>query len=270
MMEERDENIIRQQAEKLGITDLGICAFDPVLAVLPSRKRSLIPEKAAAVIVCVFPYYFEDKTPRNISRYAAVEDYHLVAGQRLSLLCEQLRERFPQQEFISFCDASPMDEVECAVRAGLGVRGDHTLLIHKEFGSYLFLGTVITTLPLQAAPLPEKTECEHCGLCRRACFSGALGGERFDCERCLSHITQKKGILTEEEMQNIRRLGSIWGCDLCQEACPHNLGLRLPDPWIFGEIIPYVDHSNVKELYRQRAFGFHGLSVLQRNLDLFQ
>ena len=130
---------------RLGIPDAGAVSFSGCLPLLPCRAAERLPENAKSVIVCVFPYYTEDDGPRNISRYAAVPDYHRVAGELLERACQELSGMFPNT-FVSFADNSPIREVDAALRAGHGVLGKNSLLIHPVYGSWVFLGAIVTDM----------------------------------------------------------------------------------------------------------------------------
>ncbi len=118
--------------------------------------------------------------------------------------------------------------------------------------------------------------CVHCGACRRACPTGALGTDGFQMERCLSHISQKKGPLTGWEAALLRESGCLWGCDACQEACPYNRAPRETEIPAFREELTRTvtremvsGHTNrtFRQQYGTRAFSWRGPGVLLRNLD---
>ncbi len=129
----------------------GICAFPPERELLPCRAASRLPEHPCRVVMCAFPYRTEDSPGRNISRYAVVADYHRVVRSALEQAADKLSARLGGA-FVPFVDASPIPEVACAVRAGLGVRGKNGLLITREYGSFVFLGELVTDLPLPCSP----------------------------------------------------------------------------------------------------------------------
>lgn len=169
------------------------------------------------------------KTPQprllegTIARYARGDDYHAVMKRRLHQLCDALRERFPSERFRAFVDTAPVLEREHAARAGLGWIGKHTLLIHPHLGSWFFLGGVLTTLEL---PPPEEQRpiADHCGTCTRcidACPTRAIRPWSVDATRCISYLTiEHRGPIAEEFHVPIGRW--LFGCDICQEVCPHN------------------------------------------------
>lgn len=171
----------------------GICSFEQILPCLECRAKQRIPQDAASVLVCLFPYYTGEHKERNISRYAMVTDYHMIAGEYLNRFCKALQEVFPQNQFEPFTDNSPIREVSAAFHAGLGRRGKNGLILHPKYGSYVFIGEVVTDLVLQPDRPLNSGECIGCGKCQSVCPQGALQSDGSVClERCRSHITQKK------------------------------------------------------------------------------
>jgi epoxyqueuosine reductase len=156
----------------------------------------------------------------KISRYALCRDYHLTVKEKLAAALEALKKEFPAVEGRIFCDTSPVTEKELARLAGLGFRGKNTLLLSRELGSYFFLGGIALDLKLeQDAPIDDS--CGACDLCLKACPTGALKAGALDPALCLSYwTTQSK----EKIPPQIAAKTKSWayGCDLCQEACPHN------------------------------------------------
>jgi epoxyqueuosine reductase len=159
----------------------------------------------------------------RIARYARGRDYHLVMKKRLHEVCDALAARFPGQAFRAFVDTAPVMERQHAARAGLGWTGKNTLLIHPRRGSYLLLGGILTTMEL--APPPEQdVVTDHCGTCTRcidACPTGAITGGSVDARRCISYLTIERRLPIDPELH--RGIGEwLYGCDICQEVCPHN------------------------------------------------
>jgi epoxyqueuosine reductase len=161
---------------------------------------------------------------RRVARYARGKDYHDVMGLRLRALEDRIREAFPGCETRRYVDTGPVLERELAARAGLGVVGKNTMLLHPEGGSWFLLGEVFLSLdvppPMPNAPLTDL--CGSCTLCLEACPTGALPEPyRLDSNRCISYWTiEHRGPLPPEA----RRLvgGWVFGCDVCQEVCPWN------------------------------------------------
>ncbi len=255
--------------EKTGIPVFGACRFHPEDLKIPCRAVSRVPACARTVFVFGFPYLLaEYSTGRNLSRYACAPDYHNVAGQVLEQLVLDLSEKFPEEEFAAFADISPFDEVLIAARAGLGVIGRNTLLIHPEYGSWMFLGEIVTTLELPVEDAPVK-ECIGCGNCERLCPGGALNGGQLREEYCLSFLTQKKRELSDTEQDLIKKGGLVWGCDICQTVCPMNRNVKIaPFKPLAQDLVERVTEENAAELCKVRAFGFRGAKVIWRNLSI--
>ncbi len=202
-----------------------------------------VPE-AQRVLMFLFPYWTDtqpaeavlaDPTRGYVSRYALGRDYHKVVRGRLLALERQLTAWAPQHRGRVCVDSAPLFEVAAAVRAGLGWRGKHTLLLTRE-GSYFFLGALITNLPLPIddvpVPLDENAEMRigHCGRCTRcldACPTGAIVAPyRLDARRCISYLTIEHPGSIPEPLRPL--IGNrIYGCDDCQLVCPWNRFARL-------------------------------------------
>ena len=98
----------------------------------------------------------------NLSRYAAVGDYHEIVPQYLKRAVSALEQAFPEEAFVPFTDNSPIPEVRAAALAGLGRIGQNGLLIHERYGSWVFIGEIVTTLPIDAPP-HQIRPCIGCG-----------------------------------------------------------------------------------------------------------
>ncbi len=157
-----------------------------------------------------------------VARYARGADYHEVVGTRLRQLWQEVQQRYPDAGGRVFVDAGPLPERELARRAGLGWVGKHSCLIHPRLGSRFVLGEILTTLALAPTP-PITGSCGACNRCLAACPTGALVAPGVvDARRCLSYLTiEHKGPIP----QPLRPLLGLrlFGCDTCQDACPHNL-----------------------------------------------
>lgn len=254
-----------------GITPLwGCCSFDKIKAeLIECRAKSRLPQKARSVIVACFPYLLSEEkyANSNLSKYAVVADYHNVAIMRLEAAIEKLRMIYPEHEFAAFADNSPIPEVRAACLAGLGVRGLNSLLITKKYGSYVFIGEIVTTLELDCDD-SDESECTKCGRCIKACPSHALTQSVFRKDRCLSHITQKKGVLTPEEEQLMRECGCVWGCDICQNICSMNKNAAQT------EIEEFLSSAVAKAesgcSLENRAYEWRGRKVIERNIAIIK
>lgn len=240
-----------------------------------ARVEALCP-RPTGVFAAAFPYY-AGEAPGSLSRYARGLDYHEVVVDRLEQVCARLRERWPQNRFVPSADNSPIPERPAALLAGLGVLGENGLVLTKPWGSYVFLGTILTDLDYPwPSPRPIQP-CIRCGKCTAACPGGAIAGGNVDQERCLSHLTQKKGALDPEQEALVARHSLIWGCDLCQRVCPYNRDVPLtPLPEFREDLICSLEPEDLegltnrqfKEKYPHRAFTWRGPEVLRRNLQL--
>ena len=230
-------------------------------------KRSIPGCKS--VILYALPYFNGIPERRNLSLYALSRDYHIYLKAVNARLIAFLSELLPGEHFVGFGDHSPLSERAACARAGLGVRGDNGLLITEEYGSYVFLGEVLTTAApetLGAKAGGEIGECLHCGACRAACPTGFDG--------CASYYSQKKGELTDAEREAIRKTGLIWGCDLCQTCCPLNKNVKTtPIDFFREDRIDVLDGETLenmdKQTFRARAFAWHSKAPLRRNLALY-
>lgn len=250
---------IREILSENGIYEWAVCDFFAVADHLIScRAKARLPENSKSIIIAAFPYKVNEAPPKNISRYAAVPDYHEVCGEMLKAARERLKENFPTAAFECFLDNSPIPEVSAAVNAGLGAMGKNGLLIHKKYGSYVFLGEIVTDLPLEADKGGEC--CLDCGQCAAACRY--IGSKT----ECLSAVNQQKSGLTAEQTAEIRASGVCWGCDRCSEVCPMN---KTAEPTYIKKFIEgYRDSFSPTEDREGRAYNWRGSEVIDRNYKI--
>ena len=252
-----------------GVSPLwGICDYAPFADhILPCRAAKRLPQGAQSILVALFPYYLGEEAyaDSNISRYAVVPDYNDFLRDLLCDAADRLRTLFPNEQFAAFCGNSPLPEVAAAVRAGLGTRGRNALLLTERYGSWVFIGEIVTTMHLPPAQ-DEITLCDGCDKCIRACPTGALRADGFDETLCLSAITQQKKPLTSEQEEMIRGTGCAWGCDICQKACPKNKGAQKTEIDLFLQNVKMrAEHGDD---LTGRAYGWRGAKVIERNLDI--
>lgn len=249
------------------------------VASVPFDQVQLRPvDGVTTVLITALPYYFPLQEGQNLARFAALPDYHRYFGDQLREIAAELSALYPQNTFLAYTDNSPTDEQKAALLSGLAAKGKNNLCI-TEKGSFVFLGEILTDLAVSLTAEPPRLNCDACGRCITACPNGALTEEGFRYERCLAYITQKKGELTEEEAEAIRKNRMAWGCDRCSEVCPHNAGLpSAPISLPPNEILPRLTLQDLeglsdrkfREIYRDRAFAWRGKATMQRNLMILE
>lgn len=189
----------------------------------------------------------------KIARYARGRDYHKVMKKRLHALCDELKAQHPSAEFRAFVDTAPLMEREIAQLAGLGWIGKHTLLIHPRIGSFVLLGGILTTLEIAKASEPITDHCGTCTRCIDACPTEAITPYSVDASRCISYLTIENRGPIEPRFQ--KAMGDwLYGCDICQEVCPHNS----PRP-------PETDVGAINPAYEPRRHSLSLLDVLRWN-----
>lgn len=186
--------------------------FDPAALVAGARS----------VVICGISYNrppVRSGIASRIASYALCRDYHLSIREKLGVLAEWIRESHPESSGRIFVDTAPLAEKSWAVEAGLGWIGRNSLLNTLRFGSFLLLGAIVTDAELPAdKPFAE----DHCGRCRRcieSCPTRAIREDRtINAARCIARKTIEK-VPGEEGALH----GWLFGCDVCQRVCPHNL-----------------------------------------------
>mgnify|MGYP001747855493 FL=1 len=230
-----------------------------------------------SAIVCLFPYYVEHKDPSNLSRYTWATDYHLVINEYLKKLIEKLQIMNTDAQFSIHCDTSPLADRYMAYLAGLGFYGKNNCFISPKWGSYVVIGTILTTLELDP-DTPLTQSCMGCNRCITACLGQCLGHDEFKFDTCKSYLTQKKGELTSEEEHIIAKTPLVFGCDVCQEVCPHNKDIPTTPIPEFQSVEPYIDideldsltNKEFKAKYGNRAFSWRGKKILMRNQNIIE
>ena len=172
------------------------------------------------------PYSTHETDPSRaaLARYAWGDDYHTVIQQRLDALVDWMRcEAGDGFEARAYVDTGPVQERVYAQYAGLGWIGKNTCLINDRVGSWIFLSEIICNLDLDV-DVPSTDQCGACTRCLDACPTGALvDAHVLDSTRCLSYLTiELKGSIPTAQRDTIGE--HVYGCDICQEVCPWNLG----------------------------------------------
>lgn len=264
-------------AAALARRDLATWSYGEDYAAAAADPATLLPGARSVVCIAV-PYATPAPRERRgrgrVSAYAWSSDYH----RRMQGLLREIAARIDALAGAPVtrvaCDTAPLAERAFAARAGLGWIGKHTSLIVHGLGSAVFLGEIVTTLPLTPDP-PLRTSCGSCTRCVDVCPTGALRGDRtMDATRCISDLTQRRDAIPRALRPLIGTW--VWGCDLCNDACPPSVraGAR-GEPAAFGPLEDDLAAPDLQQLLRVRgssfrrvrttAMGWRGAAVLRRN-----
>lgn len=231
-------------------------------------------ENPKTIIVLGMGYGKKENFPKDkllrgvISQGAVGMDYHIVLKEKLEKLMGEIKTLQPDFNYKIYTDTGPLVDRAVALRSGIGFLGRNFAVINKKLGSKMFIGYAITDLDLEAKN-GGKSYCRGCGVCVKLCPTGAIKGCEFYMEKCISYITQKKGILRPWEMIAIGK--SLYGCDICQNACPENNGVDTEEVSDIDVIMPQLKEilclSNREfiEKYGNTAMGWRGNTVIKRN-----
>lgn len=178
------------------------------------------------------------------------------------------KEVFPACNCKIYSDTGPLSDRDVAVRCGLGVRGKNGSVINSKIGGMFFIGYMLTDIDysLWQSKKSEHIDCGNCNKCIDACPNGAINNGVCDYNKCISYITQKKGVLTYEEYKNIGK--QIYGCDVCQRVCPYNKGYTIAEnETAYPDIEKILNMTNreFKNIFGITAAGWRGKRTLQRN-----
>lgn len=215
--------------------------------------------KSAIVFVS---YYKQERLPflenrKLIASYARGRDYHHLHKKRLKRFICWLEERGGTAR--GFSDSSPVLEKALAAQAGLGWFGKNSLLIHRRFGTFFLLAGLFTTLELEGEL--QETRIPRCGSCNRcleACPTQAIVSPyKLDATKCLSyHLIESKGPVVSEIAA--RNPGYAFGCDICQDVCPHNVRTPLATEPTFAPSAgmgAYLDLAKLEAMAPEQLYG---------------
>ena len=240
-------------------------------------KLSLASAKTIISIAVAYPHQLKQQPQKTAYKRGKFTpnswglDYHYVLKDKLDRLAKGIEELTADFEYKGMVDTGALVDTAVARRAGIGFIGKNGLVISKEFGSYMFLGELITNLDIEPDQ-PVDYDCGDCNRCVTACPTSCLIGDgTMNAKRCLSFQTQDKGIMDLEFRKKIKTV--IYGCDICQICCPYNKGLDNPlateiDPELaHPELLPFLELSNgqFKEKFGHIAGSWRGKNILQRN-----
>lgn len=301
------ERII-EKAKEIGINKIGFTHAEPFYSLEDKLKKQqekghhsgfehkvieerIYPEKifdepkSIIAIALAYPSKMTQKPERvkgerrgEFARASWGIDYHDILRDRMDRLIDYIRLEASQEtgfepDFKPMVDTGELVDVAVAQRAGLGFIGRNGLLITEEYGSYVYLGEIITNLPFES---DEEVPfgCGDCMRCVDACPTDALLGDgRMNAQRCLSYQTQTKDYMPKEYRRKMGHV--IYGCDICQIVCPYNKGKDFhfheemePEPEAtMPKLKPLLTISNrdFKEQFGDLAGSWRGKKPLQRN-----
>ena len=240
-------------------------------------KLSLASAKTIISIAVAYPHKLKQQPQKTTYKRGKFTpnswglDYHYILQDKLDRLAKGIEELTADFEYKGMVDTGALVDTAVAQRAGIGFIGKNGLVISKEFGSYMFLGELITNLDIEPDQ-PVDYGCGDCNRCVTACPTSCLIGDgSMNAKRCLSFQTQDKGVMDLEFRKKIKTV--IYGCDICQICCPYNKGLDNPlateiDPELsHPELLPFLELSNgqFKEKFGHVAGSWRGKNILQRN-----
>lgn len=230
-----------------------------------SNPKKLMPE-IRSIIMLGINYFQNDseKTPKHhgrVSKYARGKDYHNVIGKKTKELIKRLRSEFANtdaNDFRWYVDYGPMLERAYAVKAGLGYIGKNSMLINKDYGSWIFLSEILTSLDIK----PDNPygidhgSCGRCRMCLVSCPTGAIIDNGIvDANRCISYLTIERPAEIDEKLSR-RITDRIFGCDICQDVCPKNKKSPVTNhmEFIRGGVGEFVNALEMKKINDHEDF----------------
>ena len=208
----------------------------------------------------------------RLSRSSWGIDYHKVLNNKLELLIKELEKEL-DFEYKSFVDTGPLIDRELAKRAGIGYFGKNCSIINDDYGSFIFLGYILTNLKLDSSVKVEG-KCGDCNLCIKACPTKALEEHySLNPKRCISYLTQTKENIPLEFRE---KMGiTIYGCDTCQNVCPKNKEIiksnhkefipEITKGYMDIEELLFISNKEFKKRYGNMSGSWRGKTILKRN-----
>lgn len=266
---------IKELLFERGIDTVGAVRLCDCKMLREYKLKNVGLDTGAPLFVYIFavPYYAKRESEGNISKYAVPRDYHLFFNSLFDEIIPLLSKEYPEYKFAGFTDNSPIDEIHAAALSGIGVIGKNGLLITEKYSSFVFLGEIVTNLPSDFCDARKIRECIACGKCTSACPKNELGV-------CLSALTQKKGKLTDNEANAIKKHGSAWGCDICQSVCPYTEAaiksgtIYTSVDFFCDKLTPSLDADTIRNMsdadFSQRAYSWRKKETILRNLEILE
>lgn len=267
------ENIIKDRTKKEFITGMEETSIEKRI----NPRASM--ENAESIIVCAFPYFVEDVVDSNLSKYCYGMDYHIVVKEKLQQIADYIDSEIEGFQYMIFADNGPLVDRYLASISGIGYYGINNNIITDEYGSFVFIGYIINNYYFESDKKSEKS-CAKCGKCITSCPGKAiLGNFEMNPKKCLSYITQKKEDLSEDEKIALKNNKKIFGCDICQDVCPHNISISKTNIKEFKEELIYnlkeeeinnISNKEFRRRYKEKAFSWRGKKIIQRNIEILE
>ncbi|MBP1889299.1 epoxyqueuosine reductase [Clostridium moniliforme] len=240
-------------------------------------KPNIYMEKGKTIISIAFPYATSESFYDNgFSIYTKGLDYHKVVHFYLEKICEFIKEL--GGDSVALVDSNSLPERYIGVLSGIGFIGKNNMLITKKYGSYVFLGEIITDLEIYEedkanfSSINNYYECKECNICFKECPTKSINSFRKNPNICLSYLTQKKD-LSDKEINLLN--GRIFGCDSCQMKCPYNKDVEFTNLEEFKikkfmrddneDFIINLKNAEFKNTYKITSCGWRGKNTLIRN-----
>ncbi|WP_352417981.1 tRNA epoxyqueuosine(34) reductase QueG [Proteiniborus sp.] len=207
-----------------------------------------------------------------LSKSSWGQDYHKVLRNRMELLAREIN-KVIDFKYTICVDTSPLIDREIAKKAGIGWYGKNCSIINDSYGSFIFLGYILTNLDLEEDQKVEE-KCGDCKLCINSCPAGAIQeGYNINTKKCISYLTQTKNRIPYEMRE---KMGTkIYGCDTCQQVCPKNKEIlkgyskefvpKITDGIIDIEELMTISNKDFKNKYGTMSGAWRGKNVLRRN-----
>lgn len=200
-------------------------------------------------------------------------DYHIVLKDRMKKLIGEI-EKIIDFSYKYFVDTGPLIDRELAKKSGIGYYGKNCSIINDEYGSFIFIGYILTDLDIKISPILVEGKCSDCNICIKSCPTGALEGPyRFNPKKCISYLTQTKDKIPYELRTKMGN--KIYGCDTCQLVCPKNKDIKIGNHEEFLpketkgymniEELLSISNRQFKEKYGFMSGSWRGKNILKRN-----
>ena len=247
----------------------GIIDFDKLKIINPR----LLPKEnhIRSAIIILMPYRrgdIEITDGFNMGLFARIPDYHCVFRSLAEKISPKI-ENVCGGKVYSYADHSPINEKDAARQCGLGFVGKNSLLINPTYGSFVFIGCFLLTEKLEELIHTCHYDCGSCTVCADACPTGAVRGGVICKDKCLSAISQKRR-KTKDERAVLNASKTIWGCDICQNACPYNSDTKKSPIKVFSEnLLENVSLKTIQQMdeeaYSKYAFSYRDKRTVEEN-----